>query len=750
MQSGQTTTRGEGMSLGDIYFVLFRHKWKIVLCSVAGVCAAGALYLLRPPPNQSEAKLFIRYVLDSRSLTPMNSSSRVETPDERGETIINSEVEILTSFDLALQVADAIGPEKILGKASGDKDRLDAAALVQKNLIVEVLKNSSVVRVAFQHPDPAVVQPVLTGVIDSYLKKHAEVHQAPGTSDDSLTQQTDQLRSRLAQTEEELRKAYAKAGVISYDDAKKAYAEQITKTREELSNAEAELAERRAELQAMLQRPPQRTGETNAEVAATMGDADAYKTVCARLEMLRKREQELLMQFTADNKLVMEIHGQIAEADKQKRSLEEADPKLAAMDIPRQTTVDQRAAPQFDPVAASARVAGLESKIKSLNSQLDEVRGEVTTVNEMEASIQELQRKKSLQESNYRYFSASLEQSRIDEALSAGRVTNISLIQSPSPPFKAKSKSLKKMAMISFGGIALGLSWAFLIEMYLDRSVKRPSDVEAKLRLPLFLSIPDISRNGHRRLGKSVKAGPLLLSPGEDHSEGKPADEPTQGAGAAATSRRNGTGALLPFYEALRDRLIVYFETRNLTHKPKLVALTGLDKSAGVSTIAAGLAACLSETGDGNVLLVDMNLGKGSAQQFFRGERVCGLDEALYMKKDAQVQDKLFVVTEGSNSDQLPRALPTRFTHLVPKLKASDYDYIIFDMPTVSQTSVTPRLAKFMDMTLLVLESEKTDRGVVQQATALLAESKATVAAVLNKTRTYVPPRLHKDFLAES
>ena len=46
----------------------------------------------------------------------------------------------------------------------------------------------------------------------------------------------------------------------------------------------------------------------------------------------------------------------------------------------------------------------------------------------------------------------------------------------------------------------------------------------------------------------------------------------------------------------------------------------------------------------------------------------------------------------------------------MPKFKASDYDYIIFDMPHVSQTSVTPRLAGLMDMVLFVIEAEKTRR----------------------------------------
>ena len=95
----------------------------------------------------------------------------------------------------------------------------------------------------------------------------------------------------------------------------------------------------------------------------------------------------------------------------------------------------------------------------------------------------------------------------------------------------------------------------------------------------------------------------------------------------------------------------------------------------------------------------------------------------------------------------MPRVIPNRFASLVPKLKASDYDYIIFDMPPVSQTSMTPRMAGLMDMVLLVIESEKTKRESVQRATALLQESKATISTVLNKTRSYVPAQLHQEFL---
>jgi Mrp family chromosome partitioning ATPase len=93
-------------------------------------------------------------------------------------------------------------------------------------------------------------------------------------------------------------------------------------------------------------------------------------------------------------------------------------------------------------------------------------------------------------------------------------------------------------------------------------------------------------------------------------------------------------------------------------------------------------------------------------------------------------------------ADSLPRVLPKRFSHLVPLMKASDYDYIIFDMPPVNEISITPRLARFMDMVLLVIESEKTSREAGMRAASLLAESKTNVGLVLNKNRSYLPKRL--------
>jgi Mrp family chromosome partitioning ATPase len=231
-------------------------------------------------------------------------------------------------------------------------------------------------------------------------------------------------------------------------------------------------------------------------------------------------------------------------------------------------------------------------------------------------------------------------------------------------------------------------------------------------------------------------------------------------AGTASANGENGhantsmalwdpTHHLDPYTTGLSERLMTYFEVndKNLK-KPKLVGFTACARGSGVTTLASGLAACLSKTGNGNVLFVDMNSENGEARSFHEGKAGCGLTDALEpgAHAQAQVEENLFVATINQNvSNKLVKAEPNRFASLMPKIKTSDYDYIIFDLPPVSQTNSTARLAGYMDITLLVLESEKTGKQAAAQATALMRDARANVATVLNKCPQHVPARLSQD-----
>ena len=737
MQNQDRQPQASGLNLADIYYILFRHKWKIVLLSVAGFLAAAGVYFTAAATYTSEAKLFIRYIVESRLPSGIPGDQQIKTLDTGGANIISSEIEIIKSLDLAAQVAEAIGPEKILGKGSTETNKYAAAFVLQKGLTVEVLPNSDILRIVFQHPNREIVQPVLSQLIEAYRGKHVEIHRSVGAFDDVLTQQTDALRSQLGQTEQELRRAKTNAGVMSIEDSKKAYTEELSKIRQELFNTQAELAGREAALterQKLLPVKPE-TPSAKPEADVPSDKMEEYKSVCGRLDSFRKQEQGLLAQYTEENPMVRGIHERIVSAEKTQKKLEADYPKLARI----QLASSKSAGPVVDLSDDAAQIMALQAKLKVLNSQMERLTTEAKVVNELEPAITELQRQKDLEETKYRHFSTSLEQARFDDALGAGKMSNIRVAQAPSPALPEKRKLIKTLSLIALGGVVAGFALAFLIELFLDPTVRRPTEVESRLHLPLFLTLPRMHRNGRPALPAPALPGAGQPGPGEAGAE-----TGTSQKSEAVPWHANG---LATYYEALRDRLVTFFEVHNLLHKPKLIAVTGCGKGVGVTTIAAGLAASLSETGDGNVLLVDMTTGQGAAHPFFKGKLGVGLADALGSgtRDHALVQENLYAVAERSNGGLLPRVLPRRFSNLVPQLKASDYDYIIFDMPPVSQISVTARLAGFMDTVLLVIESERTDREVVKRATAMLAESKATVCAVLNKHHDYVPKRLSQD-----
>ena len=732
------TNESPAMTPGDIYFILFRHKWKIIILSLAGIAAAGAYWWYCPPPYQSEAKLFVRYVLDSHSVNTDPKNAQMTSPDSMGQSIINSEMEILTSYDLAQQAAQNIGPAKILAKYGGGNNPTKAAEIVRKNLVVEAPKQDSVIHVAFMSADPAIVQPVLAEITRDYLDKHLQVHES-SMSDDYLAQETAQLRSQIDETEDELRTTKSAAGIISIPDAEKSYTEQIAWVHNQLFQAQADLAAQQGGIKAQPQVP------TNAAAPAVVtnlpqGREEEYQRVCARLEFLQNREKQYYTQFgyTDENRLVQETQLEIAQTQMLKQNLEASYPDLIGTYVsspnPGQSGT---AGPGI--YAGNAQPASLQAKIPVLKQELEELKAEASKVDDAESKITDLQRKKEMLEGNYQNFAASLEQSRIDETLGPGRVSNISTVEAPTPPFKDMTKQTKAMALMIGGGICAGLLWAFFIEFYLDTSVRRSKEIETRLKLPLLISIPDISRNGYKRLVQAAERRQLQFQNG-DGSE-------AEGSGILSWET---SSCLNPFYDALRDRLVNYFDKTDATLQPKLISVTGTEKGCGVSAIAAGVATSLAETGE-RVLLVDMKLEHGVAQQFFLGRQCCGLDEALALetRECALVQQNLYVVSAGSPDERFQRILPRLFVSLLPRIKASDYTYIIFDMPPVSQTSITSRLASFMDMVLLVIQSEKTNRDAAQQAIELLALSKAKVGVVLNKTRKYIPERLHRETLAD-
>ena len=776
-----------GLNLPDIYYTLFRHKWLILTFSLLGIGAAAFLYLSNVKMYRSEAELLVLYVTESKGIISKETGDQVKPADPRGEAILNSEMEILASRDLADQVATIITPEKILAKLGGGSDQVAAATVISRGLTTESPRKSNVIRIGFQHPDPRIAQQVLAQLIQEYFAKHVKIHRTlgvPGYPDTDLTVQVQKLQGELLKIEMDLMRAKTNANVISLELDRKTISDRAGKLKQDLYDTQAELEER-TNLLARIERitPPTHPGATTNSNSSTNDtkQLSAYKDLSLQLENFRKKLQDNLLKFTEGSKMVTDLRSEIERLETQKRDMEQANPKLAEINIP----VFGTNAPSLDPPTLKAQISTLESKIKSLLSQSQKLQEEAAALDMAGYEIERLQRQKELAEARYRYLSASRNQADVDDSLGKGKLPNISIVQVPTPAFLDASKLQKILLMVLAGGIGAGLGLAFAIELFLDQTVRRPSEIETKLNIPLFVTIPNTSRNGYARklhskkLALSAKASPEALSstlcaptgstpqalsstpcaatdstPQALSSTPCAATGSTPQALSSTPCAPSGSLSLAPwspehpmrhFLDGLRDRTLMHFE--KVTRKPKLVAVASVNRGAGVTTIASGLAAALSQTGEGNVLLVDLNPDNGAAHPFYRGKPNCGLQDSLEQSKrdDAQIQDKLFMVSAQDPTSGPNAGLSKKLAGILPKLQTSDYDFVIFDMPPITQTSLTTRLAAHMDLNLFVIESGKTQRDLTKRALGMLAQVKAPVAAVLNKSRTYIPAWLHQE-----
>jgi len=636
--------QNSGVKLGDILFALFKRKRTIIIYAALGIIAAAAVYFLYPPSYESQAKLLVRYVLERSGVDPVEAEKAAIASNNEGDKVIGAEMEILTSWDLAMEVARAVGPQRLLPppqdlvsrvvRAIGLKRLLpdsgssateaDAAGSIAVGLKVISNKGSNIIFVSYKNRNPEMATVVLQELLSRYFVKHLEVHRSAGAFD-FVTQQTDQVRARLNQTEDALKSLRDKTGIASLKDGSEALTTEAAKTQEQLNAAEADLAEQQA-------------------------------------------------------------------------------------------LVSQRA-------GSGSKTWG---KKKPLTSRLRDIQQRTKQLSELAPQIVDLERKREMDEANYKYFAASLEKARIDEALDPSKMPNISAVQRPSSAGFDSKKRDKIMMALAGGGIALGLALALLKGLVLNQTVSRPLQLETQLHIPLMLSIP--YANGRFALPRN----------------GAPPANP----GALTTGRRNAKLApweadhfIRPYCDAIRDRLGLYFELNHLTHKPKLVGVTGFGEEAGASTLAAGLAASLSETNDGKVLLVDVNLGPEEVHPFFKGKPAYPLNKALKPSDSiSSAADNLYLATVGSPNSGGPAQLGLKkFFDMMPNMKASDFDYIIFDMPPLDQTSPTWGMAAFMDKLLVVVEAEKDNREIIRRSYGKLVAERNNVAVVVNKARSYVP-----------
>ena len=237
-----------------------------------------------------------------------------------------------------------------------------------------------------------------------------------------------------------------------------------------------------------------------------------YQKLLGHLSVLQKKNDGFEEQgYSEDNVLVKDVTEQIKKDTVLQKKLEEQYPGLKSLGRPSLVSGSSQTSGMSSADRQTASWALIESKVTVLRALVERLKLQAAGLGEAEPKILDLQRKQKFQEQNMEFFIKSLDDARIHEALGAGKISNIKPIQQPTPPGPAPSKRQKIAGGLLVGGLFGGLALAFLIELFLDRSVKRPTEIETKLKLPLFLSHSEHALE--RQPGQVLQATPGLPVP---------------------------------------------------------------------------------------------------------------------------------------------------------------------------------------------------------------------------------------------
>src|SRR5437764_6313909 len=445
MPEHRTEPEPSNLNLRNILSALFKWKRTILGFAVFGIVAAAGVFFFYPAVYESDARLLVRYVLERSAVDPVDAMSGQSGTRGTGisyDGVIAGEVSILTSWDLSVQVAEALGPNRVLPDSKAPSV-VAAAAAINSGLSTTTAKGSSIIEVSYQNPKPEVATAVLNELVSRYFTKHLEVHRSAGAFD-FVSQQSDQIRARLNQTEDALKALKAKAGVMSLQDSMASVGAQSSHLEEQIRAAENDLAEEQAKVK-QIERGglPVDLNETdNAKdnppappTQASTKDIGDYQALVTNLTKLRETQLEMSAKYTPENVMIKMNQAHITDLENQKRNFERKFPELAISGA--------KGSGQLDLRVERARLAGMKSKLDDLRRQKIELQDRMKQLADVGPQIASLERNKELEEQNYKYYSGTLQKARVDEALDPSKMPNISAIQKPSPPGMETNHSKK-------------------------------------------------------------------------------------------------------------------------------------------------------------------------------------------------------------------------------------------------------------------------------------------------------------------
>jgi len=183
----------------------------------------------------------------------------------------------------------------------------------------------------------------------------------------------------------------------------------------------------------------------------------------------------------------------------------------------------------------------------------------------------------------------------------------------------------------------------------------------------------------------------------------------------------------------------------------KAVVFSSSIEGEGTSTVVAEYGASLGPSKEKGTLMVDANLRSPRLHEFFGVPNETGLADVLNGSQDlasaaARIGDEQFFLLPSGVTSTTPGALitVTRFSRFLAEARKR-YALVLIDAPPIIPFAETPLIASIADGLVLIIESERTKREIVNRAKmAVLEAGGSVIGVVLNQRRYVIPEFLYR------
>ena len=472
----------------DVAAIGFRHKKVMVLCFIGVVLGVLASTIVLPTKYRAETKLLVKRERVDPVVSP-EQNAPMTYHDTVSEEEINSEVELINSHDVLLQVVQQNGLDrkkwssKFLHPFQTQAERTDKAVTdLRGELQLEVLKKTNVISIAYEAHDPKVAAKVLQSLDDTYLAKHLEIHHPSGQFQ-FFDQQAEQYRLKMEADEALLKQFSAEQGGVAPTVLRDMTLQKLADFNSQLSTTRASISEtqtRIADLEKQLQTVPSRI-----TTSVKKGDnAQVLENLKSTLITLENKRTELLTKYQPTYPLVQEV-------DKELSDTRVALAKEENSPVTEQVT-DQNSTYSWvnsELAKAKADLAGFQARETALQSVIDSYNQKARLLEQQGIQQYDLNREEKEAEGNYQLYTKKKEEARIEDALDRTRLLNVAVVQSPSVP------TIPTRSTFLFGLVAVLLASAVSVGVvfaldYADQSFRTPSEVLSELRIPVLAAVP--------------------------------------------------------------------------------------------------------------------------------------------------------------------------------------------------------------------------------------------------------------------